>query len=250
VRNIKVTIDYDGTDFSGFQKQPGRRTVQGELEFALGELFGEPIKVIGAGRTDAGVHATGQVISFLAGGTIPVDRICPAMNGALARDVRAKRAEAVADGFHARYSAKSRTYVYVVLNREMPSALLGRYTWRIGDPLDLADMRSASRPIIGVQDFASFGMPDRTGGSTIRQVFECRISRRRDLVLVRIRANAYLRGMARAIVGSLVEIGQRRRPAEGIAEILAALDRQAVRVTAPPQGLFLTRVEYQGEMDK
>ena len=244
VRNIKVTVDYDGTEFSGFQKQPGRRTVQGELESVLGKLFGQPIKVIGAGRTDAGVHATGQVISFQTGGTIPVDRMCPALNGLLAKDVRAKKAESVPDGFHARYSAKSRTYVYAILNRRPPSALLGRYTWRIEDTLDLKEMRSAGERIIGIRDFASFGMPDRAGASTTRQMFECCIGRRRELVLVKIRANAFLRGMARAIVGTLVEIGRGRRPSEGICEILAACDRQASRVTAPPQGLFLTRVEY------
>lgn len=244
MRNIKVIVDYDGTDFSGFQKQPGRRTVQGELEFVLGKLFGEPIKVIGAGRTDAGVHATGQVISFRTQGAIPTDRICPAMNGMLSRDVRAKKAEEVEESFHARYSAKSRTYVYIISNRQESSALLERYAWRIETPLDVDLMKAAAQHIIGVHDFASFGVPDRAGASTTREIFECMVGRRRDLVIVRIRANAFLRGMARAIVGTLVEIGQGKRPAEGMAEVLARCDRLAVRVTAPPQGLFLTRVEY------
>jgi len=244
VRNIKVIVDYDGTDFSGFQKQPGRRTVQGEIEFVLERLFGEPIRVIAAGRTDAGVHATGQVISFRTHGTIPVERICPAMNGMLASDVRAKKAEQVAEDFHARYSAKSRTYAYVILNRRFPSALLERYAWRIEAPLDLEAIRLAAQSLVGTHDFASFGAPDRAGMSTTREVFDCRVSSRREFVIFRIKANAFLRGMARAIVGTLVEIGQERLPVERVAEILAMRDRQAVRVVAPPQGLFLTRVEY------
>ncbi|MCL6518647.1 MAG: tRNA pseudouridine(38-40) synthase TruA [Armatimonadetes bacterium] len=244
MRNIKAVIDYDGTDFFGFQKQPKVRTVQGELEAALGELLNEPVRVIGAGRTDAGVHATGQVISFRAGGTIPIDRFRPALNGILPKDIRIKTVEQVSDEFHARYSAKARTYVYSILNREIPSALLERYTWQIIQPLDIEKMIAAAQKLIGIHDFASFGMPDKASGSTIRNLWECRIWRQKDLVLIKIKANAFLRGMARAIVGTLVEVGQEVLPVEGIVEILAARNRQAVRLTAPPQGLFLVKVDY------
>lgn len=245
VPNIKAVIEYDGTDFCGFQKQPSVRTIQGELERALRELFHEPaVKVIGAGRTDAGVHAIGQVASFTAPAAFPIDRICPALNGLLPASIRAKSAEEVPEQFHARYSAKARTYVYVALNRAAPSALLAGYAWHLTQPLDIEAMREAARELIGTRDFASFGVPERAGASTVRRVFDLAIARRRDAVFFRIRANAFLRGMARAIVGALVEVGQGKRRPEEIAGMLAACDRRAAGVSAPPQGLYLTRVEY------
>lgn len=245
VPNVKVVMEYDGTDFCGFQKQPSVRTVQGELEQALGGLFRQPVpKVVAAGRTDAGVHATGQVVSFEARGAFPTDRICPALNSFLPADVRAKSAEEVPASFHARYSAKARTYVYVTLNRAAPSALLARYAWHVSSPLDVGAMRAGAGELIGTQDFASFGMPERSGGSTVRQVFDLEVWQRKDAVFFKIRANAFLRGMARAVVGTLVEVGQGRRRPEEIARILSACDRQAAGVSAPPRGLYLTRVEY------
>ena len=243
--NIKAIIEYDGTEFSGFQRQPSRRTVQGELERALGELFREQgVKVVGAGRTDAGVHAVGQVISFTSPASFPVDRICPALNGLLPASIRAKEVREVAESFHARYSAKARTYRYVVLNRESPSALLARRVWHIIQPLDLAAMRAAAAELVGEKDFASFGMPERVGGSTVRQVFDCKIDRKKDAIIFVIRANAFLRGMVRAIVGTLVEIGLSRRSPDDIRMMLSARDRRAVKASAPPQGLYLTKIEY------
>lgn len=244
VPNIKAIVEYDGTDFCGFQKQPVVPTIQGELERALRTLFRQDVKVIGAGRTDAGVHATGQVISFQAPEAFPLDRICPAMNGRLPLSIRIKDAREVPETFHARYSAKSRTYTYIVLNRSTPTALLARYTWHVTQPLDLEAMRSGGAGLIGRHNFASFGMPEREGGSTIRRVIEFRLGRRKDAVVFAIKADAFLSGMARAIVGTLVEVGQGKRSPEEVAAILAACDRQAAKASAPPRGLFLTGVEY------
>lgn len=244
VRNVKTIIEYDGTDFFGFQKQPSVRTVQGELESTLEGLFGERVQVIGAGRTDAGVHATGQVISFRVPGPIPTDNICTVLNDRLPCDVRARRCEDVPESFHARRSAKARTYVYTVLNRAEPSAILGRYTWHITELLDVESIAAAAAQFVGTKDFASFGMAERAGGSTVRHIVGFTIHRQREAVFFNIKANAFLRGMARAIVGTVVEVGQGRRRAAEIAEILAARDRQAGGVTAPPQGLCLTKVEY------
>ncbi|MHB0999738.1 MAG: tRNA pseudouridine(38-40) synthase TruA [Armatimonadota bacterium] len=243
--NVKAVIEYDGTDFHGFQIQPSVRTVQGVLESTLAKMLGEPdIKVIGSGRTDAGVHATGQVINFRVGGNIPIDRISPALNGYLPDDVRIKRVEAVNDDFSARYSAKSRTYIYIILNRERPSALLTRYAWQVMQPLNTEAMRDAVSKLVGVHDFSSFGMPDRIGGSTKRQLHNIIIGRRKDAVFFKIRANAFLRGMARVMVGTLVEIGKGKRDSDDMERILGARDRKTAGVTAPPQGLYLTRVEY------
>ncbi len=243
--NIKAVVEYDGTDFYGFQRQPSRPTVQGELERALAKLFKvETYKIVGAGRTDAGVHATGQVVSFQIPETFPADRLRPAVNGLLPISIRLRRTEVVPEEFHARYSAKSRTYRYVVLNRDEPTALLTRYTWHVRQPLDLDAMRSASEVLIGKKDFASFGMPERTGGSTVRRVLNLDTKRRKDAIFCMVRADAFLRGMVRAIVGTLVEIGAGKRSPEDMALILSACDRQASGVSAPPRGLYLTRVEY------
>ena len=243
--NIKAVVEYDGTDFRGFQRQPSRPTVQGELERALAKLFKEEThKIIGAGRTDAGVHATGQVVSFQIPETFPADKIRPAVNGLLPISIRLRRAEVVADEFHARYSAKSRTYIYVVLNRDEPTALLTRYTWHPRQPLDLDAMRTASGVLIGRKDFASFGAPDRKGGKTVRRILNLEIRRRKDAIFYLIRADGFLRGMVRAIVGTLVEVGSGKRGPEEVAEILSACDRKASGLSAPPRGLYLTRVEY------
>ena len=243
--NIKAVIEYDGTDLHGFQKQRSLRTVQGELENTLGRLFQQSVvKVIGAGRTDAGVHAIGQVVNFIVPPKFPIDKIWPALNDLLPAAIRVRSVEKVTDTFHARYSAKARTYLYVVLNRVAPSALLARYVWHLSRPLDLRAMRATVGELIGTHDFASFGVPERTGRSTVRQVFDFSIVRRKTAIFFTIRANAFLRGMARAVVGTLVEIGQNKRRPEELAAILSARDRHAAGVSAPPQGLYLTRVEY------
>lgn len=244
MRNIKATIEYDGTDFYGFQKQSSRRTVQGEMEAAAAAVFGEPIQVVGAGRTDAGVHATGQVVNFRAPGPIPTENLVTVMNGRLSADIRIRHCGQVPDTFHARRSARERTYVYTVLNRLEPSAILGRYVWHIVQPLDLDAMAAAAREFAGTRDFASFGMPERPGASTIRHMAGVAVCRRKDAILFVIKANAFLRGMARAITGTLVEVGQGKRGAETIPITLASCDRQAAGLTAPPQGLCLTKVEY------
>lgn len=242
---IKAVIEYDGTDFFGFQKQPSKPTVQGEIERALAEIFQvDNFRIAGAGRTDAGVHATGQVISFDAPDRFPADRIRPAANGRLPKSIRLRRMEIVPETFHARYSAKSRTYIYVVLNREEPTALLARYVWQITQRLDAGEMQSAAELLLGTHDFASFGMPDRAGGTTVRRILKLPIRPMKDAIIFGVRADAFLRGMARAIVGTLVEVGLGKRSRDDVEEMLKARDRRASGVSAPPRGLFLTRVEY------
>ncbi len=244
MRNVKAVIEYDGTDFCGFQKQSSKRTVQGDLEAAIQAVFGERIQVVGAGRTDAGVHATGQVVNFHAPDPIPTENLVTVINGRLSPDIRVKRCEEAPETFHARRSASSRTYVYTILNRREPSAILGRYAWHIMQPLDPDVMEAAASCFVGTKDFASFGMPYRPGGSTVRYVAGIAVRRRKDAILFVIKANAFLRGMARAIAGTIVEVGQGKRSVEDIPVILEARDRQAAGVTAPPQGLCLTKVEY------
>jgi tRNA pseudouridine38-40 synthase len=242
---VKIVVEYDGTDFCGFQKQPSVRTVQGELEHSLRRVFqAQSVHTDGSGRTDAGVHAKGQVVSFEAPHGFPVDRIVPAVNGYLPPDVKLMSAEHVPEGFHARYSARARTYTYVIMNRELPSALLARYVWHVRGHLNVQTICLAADEMTGFRDFASFGMPSVEGASTVREVFSLKIRRRGNKVFFFIRGTAFLRSMVRAMVGTLVEAGLGRRGPEDVAAIVNAKDRQAVRMVAPPQGLYLTSVEY------
>lgn len=244
MRNVKVVVEYDGTDYFGFQLQPNVPTVQAEIERALGEMVGHDVRVIGSGRTDAGVHAAGQVINFRTDGTIPTDRICVAMNSLLPRSIAVLSAEEVDESFHARYSAKSRRYRYDVLNRRTRSALLGRYCLHVRQSLDTEAMAEAGKCLLGVHDFSSFASADGHEGSTVRNLMEFEVRRLGEHVLFELRANAFLRSMVRAVVGTLLEVGQGRREVGAVKSILELRDRRAGGKTAPPQGLCLLEVEY------
>ena len=244
MRNVKVVVEYDGTDYFGFQFQPDKPTIQGEIERILEKILKEKVTVYGSGRTDAGVHAAGQVISFRTAGTIPIDRLCAAMNSLLPRDIAALRASEMDSEFHARYSAKSRLYRYDILSRDTKSALRGRFCWHVSRPLDVDAMCEAATALLGVHDFTSFARVDKDEGSPVRDMIQIDVRRDGDLVTIEMRANAFLRSMVRVIVGALVEVGLGRRPGSDVRSILEARDRGAAGKTAPPQGLCLVEVEY------
>lgn len=244
MRNVKVVVEYDGTDYFGYQYQPNVPTVQGELERVLSKIVKEKVSIYGSGRTDSGVHAAGQVINFLTSGSIPIEKLCVAMNSLLPTSISAVRAEEVSEDFHARYSARSRLYRYSILNRELRSALAGRFAWHVNRQLDTDAMNEGKEHLLGVRDFCSFASADRDDGSTIRNMQEIVVRREEDCVLIDVRANAFLRSMVRVIVGTLVEVGLGQRPSSQIRDILEARDRRAAGKTAPPQGLCLLDVEY------
>jgi len=244
VRNIKVVVGYDGTDYFGFQYQPEARTIQAELERVLRLITKEKVTVYGSGRTDTGVHAEGQVISFRTEGSIPIDKLCIAMNSLLPPSIAVTEAGEVDADFHARYSARSRLYVYDILNRAVPSALQSRYSWHVRRPLDVQAMSESAKPLLGVHDFSSFACADRDEGSPIRDMTKLDVERQGEHVFVTMRANAFLRSMARIIVGTLVEVGLGQRPGADVETILEAHDRRLAGKTAPPQGLCLKEVEY------
>jgi len=244
VRFFKATVEYDGTDFVGFQWQDNGRSVQAALEAAIAKRTGETVRITGAGRTDSGVHALGQVVSFGVETRIPAERMALALNSALPADVSVRKVEEVAEGFSARFSASSRLYAYLILNRSAPSALLRRYSAFCPDRLDIVAMQAGADLLLGEQDFAAFANECEPGQRTYREVLRCRVHRTRDLALVRIEANAFLRGMVRTIVGTLLEIGAGKRAPEDIRAILASRDRRQAGPTAPPQGLCLVRVRY------
>jgi tRNA pseudouridine38-40 synthase len=242
----RIVIEYDGTQFSGFQFQPHLRTVAATLEAALSRLFDRPIKVTAAGRTDAGVHAAGQVVSFVAHDAFPIGKLAVALNSLLPRDLSARDGALAEPGFSARFSAIDRSYTYTIFNRREPSALHRRRSAFEHRALDLEAMGRAAAPLIGTHDFRTFCgvLPER--GGTVRTLHSLEIEREGDFVRLHFRADGFLHRMVRVITGTLIEVGTGRRGAETLSAVLAALDRRAAGLTAPPQGLCLVEVRYPG----
>ncbi|HTC30532.1 MAG TPA: tRNA pseudouridine(38-40) synthase TruA [Candidatus Acidoferrum sp.] len=242
---IRCAVEYDGTAFFGFQMQATGRTVAGELERSLSQLFEEPVKITGAGRTDTGVHASGQVISFITARSFPFERLAIALNSTLPSDISVRDVAIVPSDFSARFSARERAYVYAIFNRKDRSALLAHRAFHVyRRPLDLAAMRAAAAWLTGERDFRSFCGVLPESGVTIRNVRSFAIDARDELVRIEIRADGFLHRMVRTIVGTLVECGLGRRDPASMPAILAALDRRAAGLTAPAHGLYLAGVRY------
>jgi tRNA pseudouridine38-40 synthase len=220
--------------------------VQGTLEAAIQRLSGEFSRVHGAGRTDAGVHALGQVAHFETGWAVPTDKVAMALNGALPPDLVVRDGREAEPGFHARYSATARVYRYVVLNRSAPSALLARFALHVREPLDMAAMRAAAAELVGTRDFAAFGQPDAPGKSTVREVQTVNLRPYRDCVFITVRGNAFLRQMVRSFVGTLLLAGRGGLTACEVRAIRESGDRARCPSVAPAHGLCLVRVEYSG----
>ena len=243
---LLAIIEYDGTDFEGFQIQARKRTVQGELERALRQITGEKIRVIGAGRTDTGVHATGQGAHFDTTWNRPPEILQRAMNAVLPNDIAIRTLVRVQDDFSARYSAQSRTYRYTILNQAIRSPLAQRYALIVPEPLDVDAMDAAARCLIGKQDFGAFGTPPR-GENTVREVYRVQVTREGTRVLIEIEANAFLYRMVRRVVGTLLLVGKGALSIEQFCEVLVKKRRAGQSV--PPQGLCLIAVNY-GVMEK
>ncbi|MGB9804947.1 tRNA pseudouridine(38-40) synthase TruA [Desulfofundulus sp.] len=248
MRNIKLTIAYDGTNYHGFQEQRGTGlvTVQEVLEKCLTRLAGREIRVIGAGRTDAGVHARGQVVNFDAcGWPIPTERIVLALNGVLPGDIAALKAEEVSPEFHARYSALAKTYRYTIYNSRIPSPFWRLYSYFVPRPLDVEAMSEAAKKLLGTHDFSSFQAAGSPVRNTVRTLFDVDVFREGDeLVHLTFRGNGFLYNMVRIMAGTLIEVGLGKRDPDDIPFILAARDRTQAGPTVPPGGLCLERVEY------
>lgn len=247
MRNLKVTVQYDGTGLVGWQRQAGGPSVQAMLEDALAPFDGQRVVVHGAGRTDAGVHALAQVATFALTNPITPTALIRALNGVLVPQVRIIAAEAVDPGFHARFSAIGKIYEYRIVNAPLQSPFLHRYAWHVPQPLDLEAMRAAAARLIGTHDFASFQGSGSFVVSTERTVraLAWEDGGGYDLPLVmRIEGDGFLRHMVRNIAGTLVEVGAGRWTAAEMERILAARDRRRSGRTAPPHGLFLARVLY------
>lgn len=244
LRTIRLTVEYDGSAFCGFQMQPGLRTIEGELEATLSRLLREPVKVSAAGRTDAGVHATGQVVSFSTQADFPFDKLALALGSELPRDLGVREAAVVEPEFSARFAALERTYVYAVLARRTRAPLFERYAYRVWYPLDVDAMIAAAETLIGEHDFRSFCGIAPENGVTVRRVHRLRVQACGDLIRFEIAAGGFLHRMVRTIVGTLVDCAAGRLPAGAMPGILAARDRRVAGHTAGPNGLYLAGVRY------
>ena len=245
-RHLKLVVEYDGGDFAGWQVQPGQRTVQGTLEDALADLIGEESRLVGAGRTDAGVHALAMPAHVDVASELPADTIRDALNARLPDDVFLHEVADAPSSFHARHSATARSYVYLIGLSESP--VWRRHRWFARGGLDLEAMDAALEPLRGELDFSSFCL---TGSEP--EHHRCRVDaisiecerRYGGMIVFQIRANRFLRGMVRSIVGTLVEVGRGRFEPAAMKQVVDAMDRSAAGPTAPAHGLYLTRVEYE-----
>jgi len=242
---LAVGIEYAGTRYAGWQRQPHAPSVQAEVERALGLIADHPVEILCAGRTDAGVHALGQVAHFETEAVRPLRGWLIGVNGELNADVALSFVQPVGADFHARYSARARTYRYLILNRPSRSPLLEeRAYWRHG-PLDAERMHAAVQALIGEHDFSAFRAAECQAKLPIRTLRSISIERAGDLITLEVTANAFLHHMVRNIVGSALKVGLGERPVEWIAEVLASRDRRLAGATAPPGGLYFARVEYE-----
>ena len=256
MQNWKLTLTYDGTSFHGWQVQPGLRTVQGELQSAIHRVLGESPLPQGSGRTDAGVHALGQVASFALQAPIPAANLHRALNRTLPASIKILETLQVGDGFHARHSAEAKMYEYRIFRGDSCLPFLAPYVHACRWPLDIALLRQAAQDVVGEHDFVSLAASDpdlaargeEDGPSTIRTIFSSGwLEEAEDLLVYRVRGNGFLHHMVRNLVGTMLEIGRGQFAAGAMPAILAAKTRSAAGPTAPAKGLFLHSVKYPAE---
>jgi tRNA pseudouridine38-40 synthase len=249
VNNIRITLQYDGTNYNGWQVQAAGRTIQGEITRVLSLLDQRAVTVHGAGRTDSGVHAEGQVASFAMQRDFDLRELRDAINGNLDRDIRVIGCEMALDSFHARRSARLKTYRYAIVTADVVSPFVYRYVHHHRGPLDTAAMREAASRLVGSHDFSAFTVADsgergRDPENRIRSIELLEISEKGDLVTVTAAATGFLRYMVRTIAGTLIEVGRGRRSPASLSDVLASGNRQLAGPTAPPGGLTFLRVDY------
>lgn len=245
MRNIKLTIEYEGTAYCGWQWQAGLPTVQGALIDALRKLIGEDVELSGSSRTDAGVHALGQVANFKTDSGISLYNVLRGLNFHLPEDIAIRHVEEAPLEFDSRHDSKAKTYIYKIFNRQQRPAMLRRFAWHVWKPLDISLMSEAASYIIGEKDFASFMAADAQVRHSMREVSTVQIRRGEDgLVEIEVVGRAFLRHMVRIMTGTLVEVGMGRIRPETVAHIIAAQDRRRAPMTAPAHGLTLIKIEY------
>lgn len=248
MRRYALLLQYDGTQFNGWQMQDGGRTIQAEVEKALRILTREDIRVTASGRTDSGVHAFGQVIHFDMAAGIPLQRLCIGMNGILPHDVSVRNCFIVPDEFHARFSAVSREYLYIIYNYPLRTPFMNYRSMWINHDFDENYFRETASYLTGEHDFASFCKKISAEAGTVRRIESIDVAREGDYIRILFRANAFLHNMIRIIIGTIVQMYREKRDPAYIIQILEKRDRDAGGFTAPPYGLYLNKVDYNPQL--
>lgn len=245
MRNIKIVLEYDGTNYHGWQVQSDKRTIQGEVQRCIKIITGEDVLLKGAGRTDAGVHAIAQAANFYTKSSIPAPSLMKGLNSLLPPDIAIKSLEEIEDGFDARRSARGKTYKYLIFNNPYPTALYRDFSWHVLKPLDIEIMKKGASLFIGEKDFSSFRASGCTARHAVRRIKDIEITKDvRGFIEIEIKGEAFLRHMVRIIVGTLVELGKGKITLKEVEAIINARDRRKACITAPARGLFLKEVEH------
>lgn len=244
MRNIKLTIEYDGKDFNGWQKQPTKLNIQGEIERAIETITGEQVDLTASGRTDAGVHALAQVANFKTNSNLPVEKFAVAINSKLKKSIRIQKAEEVEERFHARYNCKQKTYRYIINNTEEGSAIYRNLEYFVPIKLNVEKMKQAIKYFEGEHDFKGFKASGTSSKSSVRTIYKTNIEEKDGRIIIELTGNGFLYNMVRIISGTLVDVGLEKIKPEEITEIINSKDRTRAGKTLPPYGLYLVEVEY------
>ena len=245
MRNIKLLIAYDGSRYNGWQRQENtENTIQGKLETLLSKMTGEMVEIHGSGRTDAGVHAKGQVANFHTDTKMTIEEIKEYMNEYLPMDIAVLEAKDAAERFHSRLNVKRKTYCYHIWNSQVPNVFARKYSYQVPEPLDLEAMKKAAFYLLGTHDFKSFCARKKMKKSTVRMIESIDFQKEGDMIQITYRGNGFLYNMVRILTGTLIEVGKGERQPEEMKEILESQDRAKAGFTAPAQGLFMERVAY------
>lgn len=244
MRNIKLIIEYDGKGFNGWQKQPNKLNIQGEIEKAIGEITGETIELIASGRTDAGVHSLGQTANFKTNSEISIEKFPIAINSKLKKSIIIKSAEEVEERFHSRYSVKSKKYRYTINNSKYGSAIFRDFEYHFPIKLDIENMKEAAKYFIGEHDFKAFKASGTSSKSSVRTIYKAEVIGNGDRIYIELTGNGFLYNMVRIISGTLVEVGIGKIKPEDITEIIESKERAKAGKTLPAKGLCLIEVTY------
>ena len=245
MRNIKLTIEYDGKEFNGWQKHPNKLNIQGTIEQAIKTITGEDVDLQASGRTDAGVHALGQVANFKTNSNIPIEKMSIAINCSLKKSIRIVKAEEVEERFHSRLSCKRKTYRYIINNSEIPSAIYRNLETHIPYKLDIEKMKQAVKYFEGEHDFKAFKASGTSSKSSIRTIYKAEVLKMpNNRIYIELTGNGFLYNMVRIIAGTLVDVGTGEIKPEDIEKIIESKDRTNAGKTLPPQGLYLVCVNY------
>ena len=244
MRNIKLTIEYDGKEFNGWQKQPNKLNIQGEIERAIEEITGEQVDLYGSGRTDAGVHSLGQVANFKTNSKLPIEKVAIAINSKLKKSIRIKKAEEVSENFHSRYNCHKKKYRYIINNSSHGSAIYRGLEYHVSQKLNVEEMKKAIKFFEGEHDFKAFKSSGTSSKSSVRTIYNAELKQNGERIIIELTGNGFLYNMVRIISGTLLEVGLGNIKAEDIPNIIESKDRKMAGKTLPPHGLYLVEVMY------